>query len=76
MRAYMHGYFMHQRLWQRARSLAQPLEPAALRQQRIAARLDAERASRITLVKKLPKVRIWHMTLAVLAGAGVSFLAG
>ncbi|KAK9809324.1 hypothetical protein WJX73_004781 [Symbiochloris irregularis] len=56
LRAYMHGYFLHQRLWQRARSLAQPMEPAALRQQRISARLDAERASRITLVKKLPKV--------------------
>ena len=56
LRAYMHGFFLHQRLWQRARALAQPLAPSALRQQRIAARLDAERASRITLVKKLPKV--------------------
>ena len=56
LRAYMHGYFLHQRLWQRARTLAQPLAPAALRQQRISERLEAERASRITLVKKLPKV--------------------
>lgn len=58
MRAYMHGYFLHNRLWQRAKALAQPLAPSALRQQRIDARLDAERASRITLVRKLPKVGV------------------
>lgn len=56
LRAYMHGFFLHQRLWQRAQALAQPLAPSALRQQRIAERLEKERASRITLTKKLPKV--------------------
>ena len=62
LRAYMHGYFMHQRLWQRAQSLAPSDTAAAQRAATVAAQLDAQRASRITLRKRLPKVR-HHLTL-------------
>lgn len=58
MRAYMHGYFVDNRLWHKARSLAEPFAYDTYRQQRVQQKLDAERKSRIGIVKKLPKV--WH----------------
>ncbi len=56
LRAFMHGFFLHNRLWNKARAIAQPFAYDDYRQQRIAAKLEAERKSRIGLVRKLPKV--------------------
>lgn len=56
LRAFMHGYFLHNRLWNKARAIAQPFAYDDYRQQRIVAKLEAERKSRIGLVRKLPKV--------------------
>ena len=57
LRAYMHGYFVHQRLWQKAAGLAPgPSAAAAQRTAAVAQQLEAQRASRITLLKRLPKV--------------------
>ena len=57
LRAYMHGYFVHQRLWQKAVGLAPATSAAAAqRSAAVAAQLEAQRASRITLLKRLPKV--------------------
>ena len=56
LRAYLHGYFLHNRLHAKARALAEPFAYEAYRAQRVAAKLDAERQSRIGLVRKLPKV--------------------
>ena len=58
LRAYMHGYFLHNRLHAKAKALAQPFAYEAYREQRVSAKLDAERKSRIGLVRKLPKVRV------------------
>lgn len=57
LRAYMHGYFLHQRLWSKAKALAEPFAYDTYRQQRVSAKLEAERKSRIGLVRKLPKAR-------------------
>ena len=57
LRAYMHGFFMHQRLWQKAQALAPGDTAAAQRAAAVAAQLERQRASRITLRKRLPKVR-------------------
>ena len=57
MRAYMHGYFVDNRLWHKARSLAEPFAYDTYRQQRVQQKVEEERKSRIGLVKKLPKVR-------------------
>ena len=56
LRAYMHGFFVHNKLWQKARAIAAPLEYETVRKQQIQARLEAERAQRITIKRKLPKV--------------------
>ena len=57
LRAYMHGYFVHQRLWQKAVGLAPGTSAAAAqRSAAVAQQLEAQRASRITLLKRLPKV--------------------
>ncbi|KAK9846298.1 hypothetical protein WJX81_001159 [Elliptochloris bilobata] len=56
LRAFMHGFFLHNRLWHKALALARPFDYDDYRTQRVAAKLEAERQSRITVVKKLPKV--------------------
>ena len=58
MRAYMHGYFVDNRLWHKARALAEPFAYDTYRQQRVQQKMEQERKSRIGIVKKLPKVRI------------------
>ena len=71
LRAYMHGYFVHNRLHSKARALAQPFAYEAYRQQRVSAKLDAERKSRIGLVRKLPKVCACAPACLVAPGQGV-----
>ena len=61
LRAYMHGFFLDNRLYHKAKGLADPFAYETYRQQRIEAKLEAERKSRIGLVQKLPKVRIGSM---------------
>ena len=52
----MHGYFVDNRLWHKAKSLAEPFAYDTYRQQRVQQKLEQERKSRIGIVKKLPKV--------------------
>ena len=56
MRAYMHGFFVHNKLWQKAKAISNPVSYDEIRKQRIQSKLEAERAQRITLKRKLPKV--------------------
>ena len=56
LRAYMHGFFMDNRLYGKAKALADPFAYEAYRAKRIAAKMDEERRSRISLVRKLPRV--------------------
>ena len=58
LRAYMHGFFLHNRLWKKARAIAEPFLYDSYRQQRVTAKVEAERKSRIGLERKLPKVRL------------------
>ncbi len=57
LRAYMHGFFVDTRLYSKAKALSQPFAYEAYRQQRLAAKMEEERQGRISLVRKLPKVR-------------------
>ena len=61
-RAYMHGFFVDNRLWHKARALAEPFAYDTYRQQRVQQKMDQERKSRISIVKKLPKVTHTHCT--------------
>ncbi|KAI5070277.1 hypothetical protein GOP47_0014620 [Adiantum capillus-veneris] len=56
LHAYMHGFFIDHRLFNKAKSLADPFAYETYRQKRIQEKLDAERATRITIKRKLPKV--------------------
>ncbi|KAL3134725.1 hypothetical protein ABBQ32_007727 [Trebouxia sp. C0010 RCD-2024] len=76
MRAYMHGYFVDNRLWHKARSLAEPFAYDTYRQQRIQQKLEDERKSRIGLVKKLPKVNRKMAAEALLQQAADEVPAG
>lgn len=56
LRPYMHGFFMDNRLYGKASALAAPFDYAAYRTQKARDKLEAERGSRITLQRKVPKV--------------------
>ena len=56
LRAYMHGFFLHNRLWNKARAIAEPFMYDSYRKERVAEKLEAERKLRIGLKRKLPKV--------------------
>ncbi|GFR41480.1 hypothetical protein Agub_g2171, partial [Astrephomene gubernaculifera] len=56
LRAYMHGFFVDNRLYAKAKSLMDPFAYETYRQQRIAKKLEEERQSRISIIRKLPKV--------------------
>ncbi|XP_054802198.1 uncharacterized protein LOC129305974 isoform X1 [Prosopis cineraria] len=56
LRAYMHGFFINYSLYKKAKALADPFEYESYIEQQKQEKLEAERASRITIRRKLPKV--------------------
>lgn len=54
----MHGFFMHNKLWQKAKAIAAPVDYATVRKESVQSKMEAARAQRITLKRKLPKVSI------------------
>ncbi|KAK4404777.1 Nucleolar protein 10 [Sesamum angolense] len=56
LRAYMHGFFIDYRLYKKAQSLADPFAYESYIERRKQEKLEAERSSRITIKRKLPKV--------------------
>lgn len=69
LRAYMHGYFIDHRLYAKAKAIANPFAYEEYRQKTIREKLDAERAARISVKKKLPKVNR-ELAARLLAGGG------
>ena len=56
LRPYMHGFFIDNKLYGKAAALAAPFDYAAYRNQKAKDKLEAERGSRITMRRRLPKV--------------------
>ncbi|GMH41351.1 hypothetical protein BSKO_09261 [Bryopsis sp. KO-2023] len=56
LKAYMHGYFMDDRLYKKAQSVSDPLVQETERQKHIKKKMEEERQSRIGIVRKMPKV--------------------
>jgi len=56
LRAYMHGYFIDLRLYEKARQIANPFAYEEFKKKRIQEKIEQERATRISAKKKLPKV--------------------
>lgn len=57
VRSYMHGYFIHQDLYDQARSIANPHAYQEHRDREIRKRIEKERESRIRSAIKTPKVK-------------------
>lgn len=55
LRAYMHGFFMDNRLYNKAKTIAEPFAYEDYRKSKIREKIEQERANRVRL-KKLPKV--------------------
>ena len=62
LRAYMHGFFIDNRLYNKAVSMVNPMGYEQYRQQRLAAKMEEDRKGRISMVRKLPKVRVKEQT--------------
>lgn len=52
LKAYMHGYFLHQKLYRRAMEVVEPFAYEKYRKQKARERVDALRESRITKIRK------------------------
>ena len=66
LRAYMHGFFMDNRLYGKAKAIAEPFSYDDFIKKKIKEKLEEERQSRITIKKKAPKV---NAVLAARLGA-------
>uniref|UniRef100_T1ID67 NUC153 domain-containing protein n=1 Tax=Rhodnius prolixus TaxID=13249 RepID=T1ID67_RHOPR len=55
LRAYMHGYFINIRLYNKAKSLTQPFSFEEYKKRKVREKIEAERGTRIQ-IKNLPKV--------------------
>lgn len=56
VRAYMHGYFMEMKLYNKLRAVSKPFEYEEHRKKKIRDKIEAKRQNRITIDKRLPKV--------------------
>ncbi|KAK2654321.1 hypothetical protein Ddye_014177 [Dipteronia dyeriana] len=56
LRAYMHGFFVDYRLYKKAKALVDPFAYESYQEDQKRRKLEEQRASRITLKRKLPKV--------------------
>lgn len=56
LRAYMHGFFIDNKLYSKAKAIADPFAYEAYKKKRIEEKIEEERKSRISISRKLPKV--------------------
>ncbi|KXZ56503.1 hypothetical protein GPECTOR_1g450 [Gonium pectorale] len=75
LRAYMHGFFVDNRLYAKAKALMDPFAYETYRQQRITKKLEEERKARISIVRKLPKVNT-KVAARLMAESAVAAAAG
>ncbi len=56
LKGYMHGFFMEMKLYNKLRAASKPFEFEEYRKQKIKEKIEEKRQSRISTVKRLPKV--------------------
>jgi ribosome biogenesis protein ENP2 len=56
LKGYMHGFFIEMKLYNKLRAVSKPFEYEEYRLQKIRDKIEEKRQSRITAVKRLPKV--------------------
>lgn len=56
VKAYMHGFFIDLRLYEKAKAITNPFDYDNFRRQQIQTKIEKERSTRIGTLKKLPKI--------------------
>ena len=56
LKSYMHGFFMEMKLYNKLRAVSKPFEFEEHRKRKIREKIEEKRRSRITAVKRLPKI--------------------
>ncbi|KAI9094365.1 WD40-repeat-containing domain protein [Phlyctochytrium arcticum] len=56
LKAYMHGFFLDLRLYEKARAVANPFQFEEYKQRKIEEKIEKQQASRISAIRKLPKI--------------------
>lgn len=56
LKPHMHGFFLHAKLYHRARAVADPDPQRSARRERLQKKMQQQRDTRITMPKRLPKV--------------------
>jgi ribosome biogenesis protein ENP2 len=56
LKAYMHGFFIDMKLYNKLRAVSKPFEYEEYRKQKLKEKIDEKRGSRISVIKKVPKV--------------------
>ena len=72
LRAYMHGFFVDNRLYSKAKSINDPFAYETYKKKKIEEKLEEERKSRIGTAKKLPKVNATTAARLMLEGESKS----
>ena len=72
LRAYMHGFFVDNRLYNKAKSISDPFAYETYKKKKIEEKLEEERKSRIGTAKKLPKVNATTAARLMLEGESKS----
>ncbi|KAJ1561749.1 Nucleolar protein 10 [Nowakowskiella sp. JEL0078] len=67
LRAYMHGFFVDLRLYEKAKAISNPFEYEEHRRRQILSKINKERSTRISAIKKLPKINR-HLAAKLLKG--------
>jgi ribosome biogenesis protein ENP2 len=56
LKAYMHGFFIDMKLYNKLRAVSKPFEYEEYRKQKLKEKIDEKRGTRISVIKKVPKV--------------------
>lgn len=68
LRAYMHGFFIDNRLYNKAKAISDPFAYETYKKKKIEEKLEEERKSRIGTKKKLPKVNATMAARLIMEG--------
>lgn len=72
LRAYMHGFFIDNRLYSKAKAISDPFAYESYKKKKIEEKLEEERKSRIGTKKKLPKVNATTAARLIIEGESKS----
>eukprot|EP00842_Homolaphlyctis_polyrhiza_P000304 jgi/Hompol1/1274/HPOL_001151-RA len=75
LKAYMHGFFVDLRLYEKAKAIANPFEFEEHKRRTVLRKIEEQRKSRITAIKRLPKIN-QGLASKIMTGDGQPGLIG